>query len=236
MFALAIIYVVLFFYIRVQSTKFANMTSSTEQASSHRLQTWRASVDVGNGKHPIAPQKITRTVTAIVEDAPAPQRFGRAEEDRALRRMNQAAFKLLAYPILYFCLTVPIGTVALASLAGHIWLNPVYIASCFYGSTGWANVILYTATRKGIISWNWIRKCTPKTRTTIPNRHIDATHHPINIMPTTTSSKLSFSSTHPFVSSEQNRDWGSFSSPEQGINVSSDSTKKLDRHNRMTSV
>ena len=214
------------------------MTSSNERASSHQLQTWHASVDVSRTTPPISQQNITRTVSVITEDVLPPTRPGRAEEDRTVRRLNQAAFKLLAYPILYFCLTVPIGTVALASLAGHIWLKPIYIASCFYGSTGWANVILYTATRKGIISWIWVRKCTLKT--IISNRRIDVPHHSINIRPTTLSSKLSFSSTHPFVNSEQNPNWDSFSAPELGRNVPSDDTrtvaKGIDRESDKTFV
>jgi hypothetical protein len=239
MFALAILYVVLFFYIRLQSTKFANMTSSNDRASSHQLQTWHASVDASRGTHPVSQPKITRTVTVIAEDAPAPTRPWRSEEDRAHRRLNQAAFKLLAYPLLYLCLTVPIGTVALASLAGHIWLTPVYVASCFYGSTGWANVILYTATRKGIISWNWIRKCTPKTWANTSDRRVGVPHHSLNVAPSTLSSKLSFSSTHPIVNSEQNPDWDSFSAPELGSNAPSDNTRKvggIDRDGDRTSV
>ena len=225
MFALAILYVVLFFYIRLQSTKFAHMTSSNDRASSHQLQTWHASVDASRRTHPVSKPKITRTVTVIAEDAPAPTRPWRSEEDRAHRRLNQASFKLLAYPLLYLCLTVPIGTVALASLAGHIWLTPVYVASCFFGSSGWANVILYTATRKGIISWNWIR---PKTWASISDRRVGVPHHSLNVAPTTLSSKLSFSSTHPFVNSEQNPDWDSFPLPELAGNVLPGNTRKVE--------
>lgn len=238
MFALTVIYSVLFFYIRVQSTKFRNITSSNERTSSHQLQSWEANVDVGSENHPVSRQMISRTVTVVPEESPAPRRPGVPEEDIAHRRLNQAAFKLLAYPILYLWLTVPIGTVALASLAGHIWLKPVYIASCFYGSTGWANVILYTATRKGIISWDWIRKCTPKMSTVRSNRCADVSHHSTNVMPSTLSSKLSFSSAHPLVKSEQNSYTDSFSTMEPACNVPLDNTKNvgsLDREDGRTS-
>jgi hypothetical protein len=228
MFALAILYVVLFFYIRLQSTEFAHMTSSNDRASSQQLQTWHVSVDPSRGTHPVSQKKITRTVTVVAEDAPAPTRPWRSEEDRAHRRLNQASFTLLAYPLLYLCLTVPIGTVALASLAGHIWLTPVYVASCFYGSSGWANVILYTATRKGIVSWNWIRKCTPKPLASTSDSLVGVPQNSLNVAPTTLSSKFSFSSAHPLVNSEQNPDWDSFPAPEIGSNVPSDNIRKVE--------
>ena len=171
-------------------------------------------------------------MTVIAEDAPASTRPWRSEEDRAHRRLNHASSKHLAYPLLYLCLTVPIGTVALASLAGHIWLTPVYVVSCFYGSSGWANVILYTATRKGIISWNWIRKCTPEPWASTSDRDVGGPQHSLNVAPSTLTSKLSFSSTHPIVNSEQNPDWDSLSAPEIGSDVPSDNIRKVGGINR----
>lgn len=161
MFALTILYCILFVYIHVQSTKFGNTHSSVEnQSSSHELQSWQANLDVGTGAPPTTSQEIltTQTVTIITEDRLASVgRTRRLEADHSRRRMTQVALRLLCYPIVYICLTMPVSIARLALFGGHNWgLTAIHVGAAIYVCSGLVNVLLYTATRKGIISWNWL--------------------------------------------------------------------------------
>jgi hypothetical protein len=209
MFALSLLYTILFFYIRIQSNKFRAVASSTEQTTSHQLQNWQATVEVGSEVvHPSSHPVIIRTATVTTQDHLSTRRNGRSEADRVHRQMNQAAFRLLCYPILYICLTMPIATVALADLAGRLWFKPIYLASCFYASSGWANVVLYTATRKGIISWDWLTKRKRGSGSTAPQAHRTGGSRNSTLAAATVSSKLSaisISSSHPLVDSPELR-------------------------------
>jgi hypothetical protein len=185
MFALTILYCILFFYIRIQLKSFRKAASSSENQSSHELQAWQANLEAGKVAPPIAPQQIltTKTVTVTTEDRPQ-RRYMKNEADRAHKRMNQVALTLLCYPIMYICLTMPIAITRISEFAGNHWgLTSIYVAACIYSCSGFVNVLLYTATRKGIISWGGLfrrRKSSTSTSETAPppyNPHYPGSHH-----------------------------------------------------------
>jgi hypothetical protein len=161
MFALTVLYCMLFIYLRVQSSKFGSRNSYVEnKALSHELQSWQANLEVGKGVPPTASQTIltTQTVTVITEDrSTSVSRINRPEGDHSRRRMTQVAVRLLCYPVVYICLTMPVSIARLAQFSGHNWgLTAIHVGAAIYVCSGLVNVILYTATRKGIISWNWL--------------------------------------------------------------------------------
>lgn len=160
MFALTILYVILFVYIYLQSRKFGRTQSSVDNySSSHEMQRWQSNLEAGTGAPPPTFQNImtTQTVTIITETPAASIRRVRNSEENARRRVTQVAVRLLCYPIVYICLTVPVSIARLAHFTGHDWnLTAIHVGAGIYVCSGWVNVLLYTATRKGIISWNWL--------------------------------------------------------------------------------
>jgi len=165
MFALSILYCILFFYIRTQLKNFRKGISTSEaQSGSHELSAWQANLEAGShGESPTPPKAIitTQTVTVTTEDRPVPKRRNHmtTEAERAHKRMNQVALTLLSYPIAYICLTMPLSITRLSQFAGRTWgLTCIYIGACIFCCSGLVNVLLYTATRKGIISWDWLFK------------------------------------------------------------------------------
>jgi hypothetical protein len=182
MFGLTILYCILFFYIKTQLKNFrAANSSTTENATSvsqHELRNWQANLETGIPTDPTSPQAIMTktTVTVTTEERPSTMyngRRARTEAERAHRRMNQVALTLLCYPVSYICLTMPIAITRLSQFAGNNWgLRVIYVAACIYSCSGWCNVLLYTATRRGIISWGWLFK---KRRRTDGNGTIETT-------------------------------------------------------------
>ena len=186
MFALTFLYCILFFYIRIQLKNFRKVASTSEIQSSHELQSWQANLEAGTPDQPAAPKQIitTQTVTVTTEDRPQ-RRTMKTEADRAHKRMNQVAVTLLCYPVMYICLTMPLAITRLSSFAGNEWgLTSIYVGASIYCCSGFVNVLLYTATRKGIISWNWLftrRKSTTSTNDSAPpppyNPHYPGSHN-----------------------------------------------------------
>ena len=186
MFALTILYCILFFYIRVQLKKFQKITSTSEIQSSHELRSWQANLEAGTPDQPAAPKQIitTQTVSVTTEERPQ-RRTMKTEAERAHRRMNQVALTLLCYPIMYICLTMPLSITRISSFAGHdLGLKSVYAGASIFCCSGLVNVLLYTLTRKGIISWDWLfRKCkknkTNNSEQAPPpyNPHYPGSHH-----------------------------------------------------------
>jgi hypothetical protein len=214
MFALTILYCILFFYLKTQLKNFRAANTSTADhttsVSQHELRNWQANLETGIPTDPTSPQAIMTktTVTVTTEDRPTTVYNGqrhRTEADRAHRRMNQVALTLLCYPISYICLTMPIAITRLAQFAGNNWgLRVIYVAACIYSCSGLCNVLLYTATRRGIISWGWLFKKRRRTEGTMPttpstpytphypgSREIEVSSSTINIPTATINSKPS---------------------------------------------
>jgi hypothetical protein len=67
------------------------------------------------------------------------------------------ARSLLWYPSVYVILTMPLSIVRFADIVGHPWSQTaVFTCASLYVCEGWCNVLLYTATRPGLISWTWL--------------------------------------------------------------------------------
>lgn len=167
MFALSILYCILFFYIRIQLKSFRNLASSSSgHNTGNEPKNWQANLEAGIPAQPLTPQQIitTQTVTITTEDRNAPRRRHVTEADRTHRRMNQVALTLLCYPVAYIALTITLCITRLAQFGNRNWgLTPIYVGASIFECTGFVNVLLYTATRRGIISWNWLFKkgCKP---------------------------------------------------------------------------
>jgi hypothetical protein len=187
MFALTTLYCILFFYIRIQLKNFRKVGSTSELQTTHELQSasWQANLEAGTPEQPAAPKQIitTQTVTVTTEERPVYRRTMNTEADRAHRRMNQVALTLLCYPITYICLTMPLSISRLSQFASHGEnLTAIYIGASLFCCSGFVNVLLYTATRKGIISWDWLfKKRRASTSIDNPpppyNPHYPGSHH-----------------------------------------------------------
>jgi len=72
----------------------------------------------------------------------------------ARKRMLQVARSLLWYPFIYMCVTMPLTIGRLATFANDDWaVTAIFVGATCYACGGFCNVLLYTSTRKGIISW-----------------------------------------------------------------------------------
>lgn len=184
MFALTILYCILFFYIRIQLKNFRRATS-TNETQSWQTSNWQANLEAGLPEQPIAPKQIitTQTVTVMTEERPVQRPTVKAEPDRAHQRMNQVALTLLSYPVMYICLTMPLVITRVSEFAGKKWgLTSVYVGASIYCCSGFVNVLLYTATRKGIISWDWLFRRRQSTSSDVAppppyNPHYPGSHH-----------------------------------------------------------
>jgi hypothetical protein len=54
---------------------------------------------------------------------------------------------------------MPITCARIAQFTGApVPIPVVFFAAGIYGATGFVNVVLYTVTRKGIVSFDWLRR------------------------------------------------------------------------------
>jgi hypothetical protein len=184
MFALTILYCILFFYIRIQLKNFRKATSTSEIQSWHETSNWQANLEAGPPEQP-TPSKLiitTQTVTVTTEERPVPRHTMKVEPDRSHQRMNQVALTLLFYPVMYICLTMPLVITRVSQFAGNqLGLTSIYVGASIYCCSGFVNVLLYTATRKGIFSWDWLFRRRRSTSEVAPpppyNPHYPGSHH-----------------------------------------------------------
>ena len=55
-------------------------------------------------------------------------------------------------------LNMPISMARIAEFAGQEWgITFIHFGAALFECTGWINVLLYTSTRKGLVSWNRLR-------------------------------------------------------------------------------
>jgi hypothetical protein len=160
MFSLTIMYCVLFCFIRIRSRKLVNVstTATSEHEATRELQTWQVSTETGEDVQYTTSSNFfkMKSTTVAMEDGPTQSNRTRSSRFPADRRMNRVSRTLLCYPIIYIILTMPIAVSRLCEFAGKNWsLISVYIGGCLFMSSGFFNVLLYTTTRKGIISWRW---------------------------------------------------------------------------------
>jgi hypothetical protein len=177
MLALTFLYCLVFFYIRNQLRKFNRETSSTEHQSSgndQELERWQADLEAMTPQSEHPNQILTtQSVSVISEDRrPSGQTYDTSGTPLSLantssahsqvlarKRMLQVARSLLWYPLIYLCVTAPLTIGRLATFAGDSWSQTcIFVGATFFACGGLFNVLLYTSTRKGIISWTWWRK------------------------------------------------------------------------------
>jgi hypothetical protein len=164
MVTLTIFYGILFFFIRAQ-TKGLRTPTTTDQQATHDLGTtangtqWEVSLGTSDDiescpAHPSGPVIITKSVSISTEANPRTHR-PQITAQRTYRRINKVSVTLLIYPLLYLILTMPICIARIAAFAGQdLGLPFTYSGAALFESTGFVNVLLYTSTRKGLVSWN----------------------------------------------------------------------------------
>jgi len=147
--AFNILYCILFFYICMKLKSF-QITTPIAKPSIDEPQQWSTNIKAGSEKPLPALPPMT--------DLPSPATFlsQGTDEDQSQKRTKEEALKLLIYPLLFTCFAMPFAIARVAQLAGHKWsFLAIDIGVCFYCSSGWVNVVVYVATRKGLISWGW---------------------------------------------------------------------------------
>lgn len=180
MIALTCLYCLVFFYIRSQLKKFSRVASAgTGDAtrstnSGQELERWQADLEATPPEVQPPPRSVftTRTVTVVTEDRPnaeltstntngaAPFSIHHTPSAQshilARKRMLQVARSLLWYPMIYLFVTVTLTIGRLGTFANAPWATTcIFVGATLYACGGWANALLYTTTRKGIITWSW---------------------------------------------------------------------------------
>ena len=166
--ALTVLYSILFCFIRIQSKNLLKATygssrsqSTSHDQSPHGLRPWEVNLEGGKGEEQLDSSQIitTRTVTVSTQERPV-QPVGVDKSGQQVRqRMNRVSTILLLYPVIYIILTMPLAISRIAEFAGQEWgLTYVYVGAAIFDCSGLANVLLYTTTRKGIISWSWFKR------------------------------------------------------------------------------
>ena len=145
-----ILYCILFFYICMKLKSF-QITTPIAKASIDEPQQWSTNLEAGSEKPlPALPPMM---------DLASPVTFSSqgTDEDQTQKRTKEEALKLLFYPLLFTCFAMPFTVARVAQLAGDKWsFLAIDIGACFYCSSGWVNVVVYVAIRKGLISWEWL--------------------------------------------------------------------------------
>jgi len=131
MLALPVLYGSVVIYLQIQRRRFSKSTSTFESRST---------------------QKSTNT-----------ERTTRSNESggetNPLRRIDNVSVKLLLYPAVYVALTLPLSILRLYQFSGRSFnLKTIYFGASLWQLQGFVNVILYTTTRRGIVSWDWVKQ------------------------------------------------------------------------------
>jgi len=171
--ALTILYSILFFFLRAQTKRLLEAHTTTEQTvddsvvpqPQHQWEVQLASCDhdlkAPSPARPSGPVIVTKSVT-IYTEASRPPNGSNAATRRTYQRINKVSVTLLIYPVIYMVLTMPLSISRIAEFAGREWgLKFVYFGAALFDCTGFINVLLYTTTRKGLVSWDYL-KCWKK--------------------------------------------------------------------------
>lgn len=147
---------------------------------------YQGNLEAGNPIGRIIPQSIPRIQTG---------------SHQAQKRMKQISLTLLFYPIIYIVVLLPLSIARLRQFVGKSpSLAFTYTTVAIFNCQGFINVLLYTTTRKGLISWD--RLFRKFNRGNSEQSHIEAQAVRIpSITSTKTSvvSLISFSQYHPAV-------------------------------------
>ena len=179
MLSLTTIYCILFVYVRMKARTLRQYISTNASGISYEMSpSWKG--DSENGDHSsLQRTSQTKTKTKVtVEDQPSHQS---AAGERTYGLMNRASIKLISYPIVYICLTMPMCIARVCEFTGKSWSLPaVYAGTTIYVCSGAVNVLVYTTTRQGIILWGRLfRKAKPtkmNQTSTKPVEHVPGWH------------------------------------------------------------
>jgi hypothetical protein len=159
MVTLTILYSILFFFLRAQTKRLLN-ASGTDLRTDDLTRTTNSQWEVRCGPEddleapPVrssGPVIVTRSVTVNTESPANPRTNAR----RTCDQINNVSITLIIYPILYMILTLPISISRISEFRGQeLGLTFAYFGAALFECTGFINVLLYTSTRKGLISWN----------------------------------------------------------------------------------
>ena len=146
MIALIILYTALFCYIRIQSNKLRRASSTSDQTL-REMPGCDNNLAVGKPRN----NKLVRPPSA---------------SNQPQQRLKHVSLTLLCYPIAYLIVLLPLSIARLQQFSGrNPSLNTTYVACAIFDCQGLVNVLLYTSTRKGIVSWNSLfRKLKRRTR------------------------------------------------------------------------
>ena len=167
---LTVLYSILFFFLRSQTKNLLNANTTTDHQTADDFNPtsntqWEVRLGTDNDlegsspARPSGPVLITKSVSIFTEGnpnsmIPRPNPAAR----RTYHRINKVSTTLLIYPILYVIVTLPISLSRIAQFAGQQWgLTFAHFGAALFECTGWINVLLYTMTRKGLVSWNQLQ-------------------------------------------------------------------------------
>jgi hypothetical protein len=167
---LAVLYSILFFFLRAQTKRFLKASTTTDQqtADDSTIPTnaqWEVRLGASDDDLEASPARpsgaviVTKSVSIYTEASPNPRPpRPNLTTQRTYDRMNKVSVTLLLYPILFTIVTLPICISRIAEFAGQEWgLTVVYFGAALFECTGWINVLLYASTRKGLVSWSRLK-------------------------------------------------------------------------------
>jgi len=168
---LTILYIILFFFLRAQTKRLLQTNTTTDRIAddsfaSQPQHRWEVQLGTSNGDlqapspaSPSGPVIVTKSV-AIYTEASQPPNCPNAAARQTCQRINKVSVTLLIYPVIYIILTMPLSISRIAEFAGQKWgLKVVYFGAALFDCTGFINVLLYTTTRKGLVSWDRLKAC-----------------------------------------------------------------------------
>ena len=167
---LTILYSVLFFFLRVQTKHLLKAGNTTDHQTTDdpRMTThshWEVTLGTQGDDLEAAPPRpdggvIVTNSVAVYTEGPTNSRSPRpnAPARRTYNRIKKVSVTLLIYPVLYILLTMPISISRIAQFAGQQWGSAfAHFGGALFSCTGFINVLLYTSTRKGLVSWSRIK-------------------------------------------------------------------------------
>lgn len=166
MVTLTILYSILFFFLRAQTKrllKAGGTDNRTDDLTTNRQ--WEVRFGREDNleappAHPQGPVIVTKSVSVYTESPANPRTNTRQTYDQ----LNNVSIRLLIYPILYVILTLPISISRISEFRDQeLGLTFAYFGAALFECTGFINVLLYTSTRKGLVSWNPLGKKKPSS-------------------------------------------------------------------------
>jgi hypothetical protein len=158
---LTVFYSILFFFLRAQTKRLRTTGHKTDDLRTTDMQ-WEVSTSDDVEAPNLARVMVTKSVLVSTEE----QRAAQQKTQPTHRRMNKVSVTLLIYPLLYMILTMPICIARIAEFVGRdLGLPFTYSGAALFECTGFVNVLLYTSTRKGLVSWNHLKFWKKRERT-----------------------------------------------------------------------